>query len=222
MKKFILGSLALVLFSSQISCDSDQSNQQLDETTVNFGENHTKSASNTLMDAVLKDQEFKDLIADYYSFFNLEKDVDKLHVILNKFETSDPNSTASLSDRNDFALSLGLSDFNDYVEFNDKQQERINSLDRQYGFNNSFTEGEKIELFIIGFDQLLEPTADNCRRRLRNCRNTAHAGALVAHLGCGTLDLTVIAGLICHGAVAVGHSAALDDCQLDYEECISK
>ncbi|MBE1614053.1 hypothetical protein IDF54_04180 [Flavobacterium sp. SaA2.13] len=219
MKKFILGSLALVLFSSQISCDSDQSNQQLDETTVNFGENHTKSASNTLMDAVLKDQEFKDLIADYYSFFNLEKDVDKLHVILNKFETSDPNSIASLSDRNDFALSLGLSDFNAYVEFNDKQQERINSLDRQYGFNNSFTEGEKIELFIIGFDQLLEPTADNCEETLNGCLNIASATAVIGGLGCGMVSNGNISGLSCYSLVTINHNIAINYCISGFNSC---
>ena len=46
-------------------------------------------------------------------------------------------------------------------------------------------------------------------------------GAVVAHGGCLALDFAVIPGLICHGAVALGHAAANDSAYLDYLDCIN-
>lgn len=108
-----------------------------------------------------------------------------------------------------------------YKIFLDKQSDRINRLNKTYGFDKL---GEKeltdeINQFLNTLPRFAG--GNNCKRRYRNALAINFAVAVGAHIACGTADITVILGIICHGATAIAHQAANDNAYLDYQDCLN-
>ena len=63
---------------------------------------------------------------------------------------------------------------------------------------------------------------DICERIRKNCILSVGGEALAMHMGCAALDLSVVAGLICHGGVILYQKTANNNCNLEAERCRSK
>jgi hypothetical protein len=113
----------------------------------------------------------------------------------------------------------------DYTSFVKTQQGRLNVLYQVYELESLSAEDlspyfeDTLTQLGVGQEQS-QTMGDNCGRRYRNTLAINLGTAVVAHLGCGFADMTVVAGLICHGAVYLVHSAADDNAYLDYLDCI--
>ena len=60
---------------------------------------------------------------------------------------------------------------------------------------------------------------DDCNRERGNCIGSVAAQAAAAHLACAAADLTIIAGIICHGAAIIYQITAGDNCNIAYRRC---
>ena len=117
-----------------------------------------------------------------------------------------------------------------FSDFTNQQSKIILKISQDYKFK-SFKEDELIRLLSTEILEALttinilpnsaEAAGTNCKRRYNNALAINLAAALTAHLGCTSLDLAVIPGLICHGVVAVAHAAADDNAYLDYIDCLN-
>ncbi len=62
---------------------------------------------------------------------------------------------------------------------------------------------------------------DSCRRRFNNDLIIIAAASIAGHIACGTVDLTVILGGLCHAAVYASQIAASDNALLDFQSCVN-
>lgn len=63
--------------------------------------------------------------------------------------------------------------------------------------------------------------ADPCRRRFNNNLTIITAASIAGHIACGTVDLTIILGGLCHAAVFASQIAASDNALLDFQNCVN-
>lgn len=204
---FKISTLFLLVFSIFFqSCSVDNN----PESETNF-----QAKSGSLKDVILQDSNFKSFLLDSYNFHENIRDYGAFASIM-----GDYSKELTLSQKAQVASALGLSSYGQYLDYLNVQNSRIAYLEREYNFSQLPTR-DKNEIIGIGLEGIvpIESNAVDCARRYRNCKIIANSAAVVAHLGCGFADLTVVAGLICHGAVLTGLYAALDNCRMDYEDC---
>lgn len=110
-----------------------------------------------------------------------------------------------------------------------RQNDRLISLTRKYNLLNA-TDSQK--RFAIGktfsklklFSETSLPNQalrmeDPCETIRRNCIGSVAAEAAVMHIGCAALDISVIGGIICHGAAFAYQYTAGNNCNLQAEKC---
>lgn len=130
-------------------------------------------------------------------------------------------SKANLSpgEKEELAKIMGFDNLESYIEFVEKQNKLLVPIVKEYNLN------DKVQLQKFGM--ILSENANsilmrnNCARTLRNCVGAAASGAVLAHVGCLSADITVVAGIVCHAAVAGVQYFAQDECNNSYESCIS-
>lgn len=59
----------------------------------------------------------------------------------------------------------------------------------------------------------------DCDERYNTCVVSAFALATLEHIACTSIDVTVVGGILWHGAVTVMHYTAQDECNYDREDC---
>ncbi|WP_322549153.1 hypothetical protein [Flavobacterium psychraquaticum] len=108
------------------------------------------------------------------------------------------------------------------------QDKLLTSLKNKYSFEK-YTNEELTDYLSNGISVILSkvdgstgitPGGNNCRRKYRNDVATIGASAVIGHIGCATLDITVFAGIACHSAVVVIQAAAMDNANIELEECL--
>lgn len=120
---------------------------------------------------------------------------------------------------------FNLNSHEEYKTFLLNQDKLLSSLKNRYSFEK-YTNEELSNYFNAGILVVLsntdsyEKASNNCRRKYRHTVATIGASAMLGHIGCGTLDLTIIAGIACHGSVLVIQAAAMDDANIALEECL--
>ncbi len=114
---------------------------------------------------------------------------------------------------------------NDFVSFTNKQTLTYKNLSEKYKFKshsekelNLILQVEVLEVLNVIYSKLPEP----CRDVYINDLQINFATAVGAHIACGTADITVVLGIICHGAVAMGHNAANNNAYINYQNCLKK
>ncbi|GGG37003.1 hypothetical protein GCM10011344_42320 [Dokdonia pacifica] len=128
----------------------------------------------------------------------------------------------SKSELDFLSKSFGFENGNAYLDYIKNYNTQIKSLQKKYDLvNMDKTELKKISEKVINKTSVAQRMSA-CERIRRNCLAQAAAGAVVAHLGCATLDITVIAGVICHAAVTIGQAAASDNCNAEAETCANQ
>ncbi|HNU13958.1 MAG TPA: hypothetical protein PKI55_05815 [Chitinophagaceae bacterium] len=67
--------------------------------------------------------------------------------------------------------------------------------------------------------ELLRLADDPCETQRRNCIASVSAEAAVMHMGCAALDLSIIGGIICHGAAFAYQWTAGNNCNINAQLC---
>ena len=62
--------------------------------------------------------------------------------------------------------------------------------------------------------------SNNSRWKYRNNIASIEGSTLLGHIGCSTLDLTIVIGIACHSAISVIQAAAMDNANIELEECL--
>lgn len=123
---------------------------------------------------------------------------------------------------------LGFQNFKEYEKYFNEQKKRTVYLENRYRISliNSDTYEslalETIELNGIISERGLRTNVEdkcNCDRKFRNCVTIVTVETLAAHTACFAADLTVIGGIVCHGAAAIYQAASLDNCAIEKSEC---
>jgi hypothetical protein len=113
----------------------------------------------------------------------------------------------------------------EYKTFLLNQDKLLSSLKIKYSFEK-YTNEELSNYFNAGILVVLSNTEsyerlnNNCRRKYRNAVATIGASAMLGHIGCATLDLAIIPGIACHSSVLVIQAAAMDNANMELEECL--
>lgn len=82
-------------------------------------------------------------------------------------------------------------------------------------------EEELQEILRVEIEKVLAVAKNNCWRRYRNEIAINTAAAIAGHIACGTADITVVLGIICHAAVTTLQLAANDNALMDYQDCMN-
>lgn len=105
---------------------------------------------------------------------------------------------------------MGYSTYTDLINFTNTQAQRAAYLNRTYGIN-SLTVDEKLEIFETGL--IMNTTEFSAKLSPRErCRLKVNAETIIMHVGCAAADVTVVLGILCHGAASVYQYASLDEC----------
>lgn len=211
IKKFTLGILGATILSLGLyACSND------DATTVNTTEQTTMVARG------FDDITELALDEDFIEFVNLNLiDSETLHYNINLVNTILEDNVVTEDEIELVPIALGYSGMTSYKAGLGSKLNLLKKVDQKFELVR-FTQGELIQAIDISIGHIDSTTLNDCKREKRNCYNIALATATLGHFACGGLDLTIVAGLACHGAVALAHVAMNDNCEIAYNRCIEK
>jgi len=121
----------------------------------------------------------------------------------------------------ELSRAMGFEDFHGYELYFNEQKERVKYLEKEY-LLSSYTTSELTAISQAALLNSRRSESDdncNCERIRVNCIVAAGGAATLAHLGCFAADFTIIAGILCHGAVLVIQDAVSDNCNAEAENC---
>ena len=188
--KFSALLLTIALFSR---CSGDENVSPTENATLNV------QGTAKIPGGIYTDATFIDYIRASYADCELPKDITKI-----KLYTAD--NVLSTAELVDYHSALGYSSYQDLEDFIVLQTSREKYLEQTYKLS-SLTLAEQQEIFDTGFSMNIPSYSGKSP-----CHWRVHAEAVLMHIACGTADVTVVLGLICHGAVTIWHSASLSEC----------
>lgn len=105
------------------------------------------------------------------------------------------------------------------------QLELINYIITNYDVKE-YNEQQLKELIIYEINEIdnlnsniSKADPNTCKRKFRNDMIIITAGAVAGHIACGTVDLTIVLGGLCHAGVIAAQAAASDNAALEYQNC---
>ncbi len=172
------------------------------------------------------------LIDNQKQFLNL-KDV-------NKFKTYISDNVIDDKERIAIHSIFGYADSKDYWKERSNQQERVKYLLKTYNLKNVSKESLRYEVMeaiksskgfpftkshniansngnTINDDEFL--IGGDCEAIRRNCIASVAAEATIMHIGCAVADISVIGGVICHGAAITYQVTAGNNCNRTARNC---
>ena len=124
------------------------------------------------------------------------------------------------------SIAMGFNSSSEYINFYKSQKETLLSIQNDYNFNSqnqNIIEKEILKNYLLEKEFTsrsdVSDCLDSCDRTERNCVGTTMAATIAGHAGCVATDVTVIGGIVCHGAVALAQYFALDECVNQREIC---
>lgn len=115
---------------------------------------------------------------------------------------------------------------NEYNTFVMSQNSILNSLEKKYNLSK-YPQEELNTILVPLIEEILSTTITTTAEK-RNCKGVYIATlalnasvAYGAHTACLGADVTVVAGILCHGAVFVGQAAANYIAGEDYQDCLA-
>ncbi len=110
------------------------------------------------------------------------------------------------------------------------QNNRLLDLNKNYDLKN-ITESQKrkaVEKAFVTLNLFSQPSttdtnqmlvADICERIRLNCLASVLAEATIMHMACASMDITVVLGLLCHGAAFTYQITTSNNCNLEAIRC---
>ena len=167
---------------------------------------------------------FKDYLKDFEQFLNRKKDVATIKKMMQL-------KTINEDQYEQFSIALGFNSAKEFLAYATLQNQRLKLLQAKYQIQNNsekalsnFLITEITANYVSSKDKVMVANSDlnDCLQSRTNCRVGAGAAAIVAHAGCAFVDVGSL-GLLafaCHGAVYLGHEAALNQCSLNFKQCL--
>ncbi|OYQ43915.1 hypothetical protein CHX27_08550 [Flavobacterium aurantiibacter] len=159
---------------------------------------------------------FKDYVSSEY---NLVKNANEADISL-----VNPNllSNGDQAELRKFLAAIAMTE-SGYRSHLATQRSRLSSLEAKYKLS-TIPSRQLQDLLIPELNPVIEPiiavTNGDCEDELQNTLIMNFAAAVLGHLTCSTADITVFAGIICHGAVATVHATADANARIEYKRCI--
>lgn len=196
MKKIILVLILSTLTLTLVSCNNDNNEK-------------TSSVKN-----LNNDKKFQSLVEKNFSFNNK---------IINA-KSKDIISFIESKNLENLSNKLNYKSTEDLKTDLNSQFTLINYIIENYDVKK-YDEQQLKEIIINEINQLENfdtnrADPNDCRRKFRNDIIIITSAAVAGHIACGTVDLTVILGGICHGAVIATQAAASDNAALEFQKCL--
>lgn len=198
MKKIILSLITGILILN--SCQNDNTLENQKTQNLNNDKNFQKLINSNLSFSykVLKSNNKN--IAKLFESNNIELISKSLNYRKSSELTTDINSQLEL-------INYIIANY-DVQNYNEQQLKEIiiNEINQIENLNSSISK--------------VDP--NDCRRKFRNDMIIITAAAVAGHIACGTADITVVLGGICHYAVIATQAAASDNAALELQNCLKK
>ena len=119
-----------------------------------------------------------------------------------------------------FYIHMGYNSHNEMVDFIKNQNDKLVVLAKRYNLSKN-NNGEIKDQIKQAYINMTPPNyvAEDCASDRLNCIGAVSAEAAIMHIGCAGLDLTVIMGIICHGAAFTYQITASNGCHSAYNRC---
>lgn len=207
--------ILLNVFVFLVSCSSDFDNNNAG--SISTSDSNSRTKSNDISN-LGNDEYFQTFINNEDNLVKNIKDKKAISIMY-----SDNNITED--ELKTFYKVAGFESEISFINYYNSQLDLLRKLDNKYNLGKYSQEELKIILVNAleeGLNNKLVSKAGPCERKLRNDMLIIAAESYAMHMACGLADLTVIAGVICHGAVIVYHAASNDNATIAYEDCINK
>jgi hypothetical protein len=199
MTRGIVFIFSVFLLTLIYACETDQ----VDIQTEVIGTKQLQS-SEVFDDVLIMTQEAYERIVDY-------------DIVLEFSKKSDLSQDESRL----LAEAMGYRSLEDFEAFNLSLKEKLNTLESE--FNIGALSQEDLESLIEEKNQeKFGGDPCNCFGMAQNCLNSVTAAAVIAHLGCTTLDLTIVGGILCHAAVLVVQHSESNNCFNNRNHCLQQ
>ena len=202
----------LILVVLTISCTNE--NETYDNTNSTTKTNENIFLRNTSTNDLSKDPTFILYAESEDNVLEKVKDRNSMLLLNNNVTEENLSSLVYLA---------GFNDTNEFTTYYSNQYSLILELKEKYGFDK-LSQEELNTILLNSFNSYYgvneSAKLGPCERKLRNDLAINATEAFAAHLACGSLDLTVIGGILCHGAVVTWHYYQNDNAILEYENCI--
>ena len=172
---------------------------------------------------IVKDKIFQDYLKELVAEKNLPKDITTIRAY-------NADGVISNAESENMYKILGYKTNDEYIASLTRQVGRLKTLEGKYRLSTLSVTNMAL-LLDQGFTEIRVPltppgenttSVDNCARRYNNCVVIVTATAILGHVACIPADVTILGGILCHGAVVAAQYAMLDNCQLDYQDCVAK
>lgn len=162
-----------------------------------------------------KDVRFTEMVNENKTIVNRIKDVDKIESLTSKDDLNE-------FELQELAQALGFNSFAEYERYYLSQRDVLNQLEQEYSlsaFENTEITSAVENAYIVESPVSFRNDPCSCSRSFYNCAASVTAQAVFMNLGCMALDLTVVAGILCHSAVIAFQAAESNQCLIDEQIC---
>ncbi len=176
---------------------------------------------------IAQDTTFINFLKDQLNYSLIKKNTKKINEILK-------NQTISSEEMKTIHNYFGFNNPIDFLNHFNEMKRRALYLDKVFGLNRMEISAKR-DILINGFERLLKKIntknegtisralADGpCETARVNCIVTVTSESAIMHLGCAALDLTVLGGLLCHGAAVAYQWSAGNTCNSNYQLCVNQ
>ena len=134
--------------------------------------------------------------------------------------------------RQEYPTYFGYKNLSELTGYYSLMKKRLESLNKYYNFSD-ITKEKKREIIFKKLQKAINKSngdtkvftidvSKTCNDIRINCILAVSAEVLIMHWGCAVLDLSVIGGILCHGAATLYQATAGNNCNLNYQQCINQ
>ncbi len=175
-----------------------------------------------------KDKDFQSFIITLQNQVKQVKDINTIAIISKKSKLTD-------QDIEKLSLAYGYISKQEFLNDQEIFTNNLNKLDKKYNFKDKNSDSLLVAVYKT-FDELhlfsktnntngalvfMAGGGDPCETARVACLVSVAAQAVLMNLACGGLDLTIVLGIICHGAVITYQISASAGCNATAQTCSS-
>lgn len=218
MKKIILFLSAFVVIYT-VSCAKKESAAYRSPETAGLAAPISIAATTISADTV-----FKALIKGHLEFYKKIQNPEAIRLVLS-------DNTITPQEYRNYPLYFGCANAGEFENYYKLLNSRVKYLNAKYAFNSRSKQEQSAivtqEIYLqLGIQQtVVNPSlnltdVENCERQRRICLGSVSAQTILMHFGCAGLDLTIIAGIVCHSAATLYQYTEGLKCNDAYNQCI--
>lgn len=162
------------------------------------------------VETLAKDKMFINLISSLKMRTQVIKNPELAKSILSK-------NHLSLEDIKDLSNSLGFVDEKKFISFIYDINRSIKIISTKYSLTE-LSKDEKIAIFEKT-SRIMGREYSACESIRVNCIASVSAQSLAMHFACASIDLSVVGGIVCHGAAFVYQYTQSNICNAEAEKC---